>query len=197
MKSLLSDCKAAVLLTLVLVLLCCGAYPVAVWAGARVLFPRQAGGSLIVDSSGSVRGSTLIGQNFTEARYFHPRPSAAGNGYDAANSGGTNYGPTSAKLAAQVRDLAAAYRTANGLKSAEPIPADAVTASASGLDPQISVANARAQAARVAQARGRTLAAVQALIEKHTIGRDFGVLGEPGVNVLLLNLDLDQTAAGP
>ncbi len=211
MKALLSHFRIACLVTAVFIVLLCGAYPLAVWAGAQLLFPKQANGSLITDADGTVRGSRLLAQNFGSDRYFQPRPSAAGTGYDATSSGGTNYGPTSAKLANGshakdaagknvddpgnfdgIKDLVAAYRTANGLKETDPVPADAVTRSGSGLDPHISVANARLQAARVARARGLSLAAVEALIVAHTEDRDLGVLGEARVNVLTLNLAMDR-----
>jgi K+-transporting ATPase ATPase C chain len=214
MKTFLADCKTALLLTVVLVLLCCGAYPVVVWAGAQAFFPHRANGSLIVDAAGSVRGSRLLAQNFADAKDFASRPSAAGSGYDSISSGGTNLGPTSAKLAHGshakdahgnavddpgnfdgIGDLVVAYRSANGLASTVAVPADAVTRSASGLDPHISVANAQIQAVRVARTRGLTLAAVQALIRQNTAERDGGVLGEAGVNVLMLNLALDRGAA--
>jgi K+-transporting ATPase ATPase C chain len=213
MKTLLNEFRIALLLTLVLGLVVCGAYPLAVWAGAQALFPAKANGSLVTDKDGSVRGSTLLAQNFASDKYFQPRPSAAGNGYDSMNSGGTNLGPTSAKLANGVhakdaggkdvadpnnfdgvKDLVGAYRAANGLKDADPVPADAVTRSGSGLDPHISVVNALMQAPRVAKARAMAIDKVQALIEAATEGRDFGILGEPGVNVLRLNMALDQAA---
>ncbi|MGH7144065.1 MAG: K(+)-transporting ATPase subunit C, partial [Planctomycetota bacterium] len=157
-------------------------------------FPAQANGSLITDRAGVVRGSALLAQSFTAARYFQPRPSAAGTGYDATNSGGTNLGPTSRKLADNIRAAVAAYRAANGLAAGAPVPADAVTCSASGLDPEISPANAALQAPRVARIRGLPLATVRALVEKYTEGRGLGVLGESGVNVLRLNLALDRLA---
>jgi potassium-transporting ATPase KdpC subunit len=211
MKTLLSELKTSVVLTLVLVVLLCGAYPLAVWAGAQALFPAKANGSLITDAAGTVRGSALLAQNFADAKYFQPRPSAAGTGYDATNSGGTNLGPTSAKLANGVhakdaagkdvndpnnfdgiKDLVAAYRQANGLAATDSVPADAVTRSGSGLDPHISVANAAIQARRVATARNLPLGKVQALVAELAEGRDLGVFGEPRVNVLLLNVTLDQ-----
>ena len=214
MKTFLSEIKTSLLLTLVLALLLCGVYPVVVWAGARVFFPSKADGSLVVDATGAVRGSSLLAQNFTSEKYFWPRPSAAGSGFDATSSSGTNLGPTSAKLANGVhakdasgkdlvdpgnfdgiKDLVAAYRTANGLGAADPVPADAVTRSGSGLDPHISVANALLQAPRVARVRNLPVEQVRALVAQCTDGRDFGVLGEPGVNVLLLNLALEQSAA--
>jgi K+-transporting ATPase ATPase C chain len=133
----------------------------------------------------------LIGQNFSAAKYFHPRPSAAGNGYDSLNSGGSNLGPTSQKLADTIQQNVADYRAQNGLASNAPVPADAVTASASGLDPHISVENARLQAARVAEARGLKKEDVLALAAQYTDPPDFGILGDAGVNVLRLNLALD------
>jgi K+-transporting ATPase ATPase C chain len=213
MTSLLSQLRTSLLLTAVLIVLLCGAYPVAVWLAGRALFPAQAGGSLVTDATGVVRGSRLLAQSFTGAGYFSPRPSAAGTGYDAANSSGTNLGPTSAKLANGVhakdgagrdvadpnnfdgiKDLIAAYRTANGLAAGAPVPADAVTRSGSGLDPHISVANAELQVARVARARGLPPERVRALVAAAVEGRDWGVLGEAGVNVLALNLALNRIA---
>jgi len=194
MKTLLGELRTSLLLTLVLGVLVCGAYPLAVWAGAQLLFPTQANGSLVRDASGQVRGSALLAQNFSSARYFQPRPSAAGRGYDATSSGGTNLGPTSQKLRDAVAGAVAAYRAANGLAADAPVPADAVTSSASGLDPHISVANALLQAPRVARARRLPLETVQGLVARATAGRDLGVLGEPGVNVLRLNLSLDEPA---
>lgn len=196
MKTILLELKTSVLVTIVFALLLCGAYPLAVWAGGQLLFPVKANGSLVTDASGTVRGSALLAQNFTSDKYFQPRPSAAGTGYDAANSSGTNLGPTSQKLADSIKAAVAAYRTANGLASDAPVPADAVTSSGSGLDPHISVANARLQATRVAKARGLPLEKVQGLVAAHTEGRDLGIFGEPGVNVLLVNRELDQGAAG-
>lgn len=190
MKSFLADLRTSLLLTLLLAVLLCGVYPLAVWAGGQALFPFQANGSLVTDA-GAVRGSALIGQPFSSARYFHPRPSAAGSGYDASSSSGTNLGPTSKKLADAVAAAVAAYRAENGLAPDAPVPADAVTSSASGLDPHISTANAALQAARVARSRALPLEKVQALVAAHTDARDLGVFGEPGVNVLLLNRALD------
>jgi K+-transporting ATPase ATPase C chain len=166
------------------------AYPLAVTGIAQVVFPHRADGSL-VERNGIVVGSRLVGQRFTGRRWFHPRPSAAGDGYDAMASSASNLGPTNATLLADVRRRAAAYRRENGLPAGAPVPQDAVTSSGSGLDPQISVANARAQAARVARARDLPRPDVLALVAKHTDGRSLGFLGEPGVNVLELNLALD------
>jgi K+-transporting ATPase ATPase C chain len=191
MKTFLQELKTSLLLTLILAGLLCGAYPLAVWACAQVFFPDQANGSLLTDKDGTVRGSVLLAQSFTSDKYFQPRPSAAGTGYDAANSSGTNLGPTSQKLADNIKAAVAAYRVANGLARDVPVPADAVTSSGSGLDPHISVANAQFQAARVARVRNIPLPQVQALVAMATRGRQWGVLGEPTVNVLQLNLALD------
>ena len=137
-------------------------------------------------------GSTLIGQNFTGPQYFEPRPSYAGAGYDPTASGGSNLGPTSQKLATNIEQAIAAYRAENNLSTSTAVPADAVTGSASGLDPDISIANADIQAPRVAKARNANIADVQALINQNIDGRSFGIFGEPGVNVLTLNIALDQ-----
>ena len=195
MKTLFAEIKTSVLLTLVFAGLLCGVYPVAVWAGAQALFPAQANGSLVTAADGTVRGSALLAQSFTGDKYFQPRPSAAGTGYDATSSAGTNLGPTSRKLADSIKAAVAAYRTTNGLAADAAVPADAVTSSGSGLDPHISVANAELQAARVAKARGLPLPQVRALVAAQTSGPDWGLLGEPRVNVLQLNLALDQHVA--
>lgn len=190
MKELLSEIRGAVFATLVLVAVCCGIYPLVVFGIAQTFFRDKANGSVIVDANGTVRGSKLLGQNFTAEKYFHPRPSAAGNGYDAANSSGSNLGPTSQKLNNVTKDRIAAYRKENGLKETDPVPADAVTASGSGLDPHIGVRNAELQTARVAKARNLSEDKVRALIKQNTDGPDLGILGEPAVNVLRLNLAL-------
>ena len=168
------------------------AYPLAVSGVARLLFPAQAAGSLVV-RDGAVVGSALIGQPFSRPEYLHPRPSAAGQGYDATASGGTNKGPTDRTLADSLvaTAIAAAVRDDGATRGA--IPADYVTSSGSGLDPHLSPASARVQVARVARVRGADSTAVRALVERHIEGRTFGVLGEPRVNVLLANLDLDRT----
>jgi len=185
--------KPAIMITFLLTALCGVIYPLAITGAARVLFPKQAAGSLI-GRGGKVVGSELIGQNFTKPEYFHPRPSAAGNGYDAANSSGSNLGPTNPALADRLAKDAAQFRKDNPDYSG-PIPADAITASGSGLDPEISPANALAQAPRIAVARGITLKAVNDLIARDTQGRDLGFIGEPRVNVLRLNMDLDASIA--
>lgn len=192
MKTILSHLRGAVLGTLVLAAVTCGLYPLVVWGIAQAAFPHKANGSLIVDTNGTVRGSWLFGQNFTGAKYFHPRPSAAGtNGYDATSSGGSNLGPTSLKLRDQLEDRISAYRTHNGMKETDPVPADAVTASASGLDPHISLRNAELQLARVAKARGLAEEKIRELVVRFTDNPGFGILGDAGVRVLELNLALD------
>jgi K+-transporting ATPase ATPase C chain len=185
--------RPAIVLTLLLCVITGLVYPGIVTGLARVLFPHQAGGSLITSAKGEAIGSELIGQPFSKPEYFHPRPSAAGNGYDDTLSTGTNLGPTSAKLAdtliAQAVD--SAVKNEGAVKGK--IPSDMVTSSASGLDPHVSPATAFLQVARVARARHADSAAVRALVDKHLEGRQFGFFGEPRVNVLLLNLDLDRT----
>ena len=191
MKELFSEIRGAVMSTLVLAVVCCGIYPLIVFGIAQVAFHDKANGSLIMEKDGTVRGSKLLGQNFTAEKYFHPRPSAAGNGYDAANSSGSNLGPTSQKLNDAIKERIEAYRKENGLKETDAVPADAVTASGSGLDPHIGLRNAQLQTAHVAKARDLGEDKVRALIEQSTDSADLGILGEPGVNVLQLNLALD------
>lgn len=190
LKQFGTELRIAVTAALSLAVLLCGIYPLLVWGLAQGLYPKQANGSLIIQD-GRVVGSSLLAQRFSEASYFHPRPSAAGDGYDAAASGGSNLGPTARKLIDSVRQRVDRYRAENGLKESDTVPADAVTASASGLDPHISRKNAMLQAHRVAQARGMSEEAMREKIDAHTQGRDLGILGEPCVNVLELNLDLD------
>lgn len=191
MKALVSELRPAIAATLVLATVTCGVYPLIVTGVAQAAFKDKAHGSLITGPGGTVRGSSLLGQNFTAARYFHPRPSAAGAGYDAANSSGSNLGPTSQKLNDALKERIAAYRTTNGLSDTDAVPADAVTASGSGLDPHISVKNAELQAARVAKARNLSIEKVKELIAASTAKPDLGVFGDAGVNVLKLNLSLD------
>jgi K+-transporting ATPase ATPase C chain len=190
MKDLVEELRASIAATLLLAVLCCGIYPVLVWAIGQGVFPHQANGSLI-QVDGKVAGSSLLAQGFTAPNYFHPRPSAAGQGYDAVSSSGTNLGPTSKKLIEDVKQRVADYRTENGLPPEARVPADAVTSSASGLDPHIGVRNALLQAARVAKARGIGAKDVVAKVAAHTEGRTLWLLGEPRVNVLTLNLSLD------
>jgi len=192
MKEFFSHIRGAVVSTFVLAVVCCGLYPLIVFGISQTFFREKANGSLVVDSGGTVRGSKLLGQAFADPKYFHPRPSAAGNGYDATSSGGSNLGPTSRKLNDAIKERIAAYRAENGLSESAPVPADAVTASGSGLDPHISLQNAELQIPRVVKARGVPAAKVRELIRQNTNGRDFGVFGEPGVNVLQLNRALDQ-----
>jgi potassium-transporting ATPase KdpC subunit len=170
-------------------------YPLVVTAIGQIAFHDKAEGSL-VEVDGKVVGSSLIGQSFTAERYFHPRPSAAGDGYDASESSGSNLGPSNPAFLSTVEQRVADYRAENSHAADAAVPVDAVTASGSGLDPHISIANARLQAPRVAAARGLDAEVVLELIEKHTDGRDLGFLGEPGVNVLELNIALDAIDAG-
>lgn len=177
-------------LTLVFTLLTGVIYPLLVTGLCQVIFPKQANGSLIT-RNGQVIGSEWIGQNFTKPQYFQPRPSAAGNdGYDPTSSGGSNWGATSQKLNDRVKAAVDKFRKDNPSYTG-PIPADLLTASGSGLDPEISPASAEAQTERVAKARGMNPDDVRKLIATYTKGRDLGFLGEPRVNVLLLNLALD------
>lgn len=192
--------RPAFVLTLFFILVTGLAFPALVTGVAQAAFPRQANGSLIRDAQGAVIGSELIGQPFASPGYFHPRPSAAGSGYDAANSGGTNLGPLSDKLInglpdgsfLGVRQLAEAYRKENGLAPGIVLPTDAVTRSASGLDPHISVRNAMLQANRVAEARKVPVERIRGLIREHTDPAFLAVFGDPAVNVLRLNLTLDS-----
>lgn len=181
----------ALRMTILLTVLTGFLYPGVVTGLCQVLFREQANGSLI-KINGQIVGSSLLGQNFTKPEYFHGRPSAAGNdGYDPTASGGSNLGPTSQRLYDRVKASSDQFRKENpGFKG--PIPADALTASGSGLDPHISIANVQAQAARVAQARGANPDVIRKLVEAETENRDLGILGEPRVNVLKLNLALDQ-----
>jgi K+-transporting ATPase ATPase C chain len=170
-------------------------YPLAITGISQILFPHAANGSLVMAADGKVVGSELIGQNFAKPEYFQPRPSAAGNdGYDPTASGGSNYGPTNQKLVDRVSASIAKFRKENP-DFHGPIPADLLTASASGLDPHLSPESAEAQIARVAKARGLAPEQVRSLVDRFTEGPDLGVFGEPRVNVLKLNLALDRTGA--
>lgn len=192
MKDFFSEIRGAIMSTLVLAVVCCGLYPLIVFGIGQLAFRDKANGSLIIDQAGAIRGSKLLGQGFTDPKYFHPRPSAAGNGYDATNSSGSNLGPTSQKLKDAIKDRIEAYRTENGLTADQEVPADAVTASGSGLDPHISLRNVQLQVPRVAKARSLSEERVRDLIRENTEGRDLGILGDLGVNVLQLNLALDR-----
>ena len=193
MKNIFAEFGRSIVATIFFAVILCGVYPLVVFGVSQLLFPHQATGSLLVDRSGAVRGSALLAQNFTGAKYFHPRPSAAGaNGFDATSSGGSNLGPTSSNLVANLTQNIATWRSDNSLATNTPVPADAVTASASGLDPDISPANAELQIPRVAKARGLSEERVRKLVQQNARGRDLGVFGEPRVNVMTLNFALDQ-----
>ena len=185
---MLSQLRPALVMTGLFTLVLGLAYPLAITGVAQALFSSQANGSLVRSVDGVVQGSSLIGQPFAEARYLHPRPSAAGDGYNAAGSSGSNLGPLNPDLAERVKTDADAIRAETG---ASAIPADAVTASGSGLDPDISPAYAALQAPRIAVARGLTTAQVQGMIDTHTQGRLLGFIGQPRVNVLMTNRALD------
>ncbi|MGH7950660.1 MAG: K(+)-transporting ATPase subunit C [Limisphaerales bacterium] len=188
MKNFFAEFGRAIAATIFFAIILCGIYPLIVFGVAQTFFPHQANGSLLVDKSGAIRGSALLAQNFTGAKYFHPRPSA--NNFDAENSGGSNLGPTSAKLAAEISQRIAAYRAENHLPANAIVPADAVTASASGLDPDISLANAEIQIPRVAKAHGISEKQLRKIVRQNTHGRDLGIFGEPRVNVMTLNFAL-------
>jgi len=197
MKNLFAEFGRSIVATIFFAVILCGVYPLVVFGAAKLLFPHQADGSLLVDKSGAIRGSALLAQNFTGAQYFHPRPSAAGaNGFDPTSSSGSNLGPTSSNLVANITANIATYRADNNIATNSPIynmiPADAVTESASGLDPHISPANAEIQIARVAKTRGISEEKLRELVKQNTSGRDLGLFGEPRVNVMTLNFALDQ-----
>ena len=193
-RQLLTGLRMTIVLTIILGLI----YPLVMTAAGQALFPRQANGSEVKDARGQVVGSSLLGQSFTDAKgnpvakYFQPRPSAAGNGYDPTSSGASNLGPSNPKLLDEVAQRVRAYRALNGLSATTKVPVDAVTASGSGLDPDISVANALLQAPRVAKARNLPLSDVLKLVHSHIRERAWGFLGERTVNVLDLNLALDK-----
>ena len=192
MKNLITELRISLVATLSLAVILCGFYPLILWVLSQGLFPHQANGSLIM-RKGTVLGSSLLSQGFHDPKYFHPRPSAAGRGYDATSSGGSNLGPLSKKLIDTVGQRVKNYRTENNLPPDVRVPVDAVTASGSGLDPHISVENALLQAERVAKARGVSRNVLRKMIESRTEGRTLGFLGEIRANVLMLNLDLDST----
>ncbi len=187
MKDLVTSTFVVLIMTIALGI----GYPLLVWGVGQALFPYQANGSLQQNEKGEVIGSELIGQNFTSPGHFHGRLSAAGNGYDAAASGGSNLGPTSEKL---IRRIVADAGSIQADNPGVPIPADLITTSASGLDPHISPAAAEFQVPRVAKSRGLSESEVREIVSRFTEGRQFGLLGEPRVNVLLVNLELDRLA---
>jgi potassium-transporting ATPase KdpC subunit len=192
MKSFLTELRISIVATILFAVVCSGLYPVVIWGVGQLLFPRQANGSILKAANNKTRiGSSLLAQGFSGAKYFHPRPSSAGAGYDASSSGGSNLGPTSQKLIDQIKANVEAYRQENGLPADVSIPADAVTASGSGLDPHISLRNAELQTPRVAKERGLTPDVLKAEIAKATDQPFLGILGDPGVNVLVLNVALD------
>ncbi len=191
MKPFMEEMSIGLKLTASLAVLLCGIYPLVALMMGQAFFPSQSNGSLI-NKQGVVIGSEIIAQSFSSPRYFHPRPSSAGDGYDALHSGGSNLGPTSQRLIETVKKRIEHYRQENGLSADTLVPADAVTASGSGLDPDISLRNAQLQALRVAQARGLSKEAVLAKIQAVTEGRTLWVLGDPRVNVLRLNMELDH-----
>jgi potassium-transporting ATPase KdpC subunit len=191
-ETLFTHLRTAVLMTIALTVLLGIVYPLLMTGISQVLFNSQANGSLVRNAQGNVVGSAILAQGFSDPKYFHPRPSAAGSdGYDATSSGGSNLGPTNQKLIDTVKDRTDAYRQENGLAEDAPVPVDAVTTSASGLDPDISPANAALQVHRIASARGLSDDQVQTILNANTDGRTLFVLGEPRVNVLKVNLALD------
>jgi K+-transporting ATPase ATPase C chain len=195
-ESTLRHLVTSVLYTIVTVIALGLIYPLAIWGLGTLLFHHQAAGSLIAGADGTIIGSELVGQNFTKPQYFQSRPSAAGKGYDPTSTGGTNLGPTSKKLIDATKSAIVALKKANP-DATDPIPMDLVTSSASGIDPDISPAGAYYQAPRVAKARGMSLDAVRASIAAHVTPRQFGILGEPRVNVISLNRALDAQGASP
>jgi K+-transporting ATPase ATPase C chain len=192
MKHIFHELFVSVRVTLLLAAILCGLYPLVVFVMGQVIFPKQANGSLLYAKDGSLLGSELIAQNFSSSRFFHPRPSAAGTGWDAANSSGSNLGPTSKALADTIKQRVADYRKENNLPENASIPADAVTTSGSGLDPHISPANASLQLPRIARERHLDEARLKALVDQCTDQPDWRVFGETRVNVVKLNLALEN-----
>ena len=190
MKAFLKELWTSILATVVLCIVVSGIYPILIWGVGQLLFPHQANGSL-VERNGQILGSELLAQGFSGAKYFHPRPSAAGTGYDPLNSGGSNLGPTSQKLIDGIKANATQYRQENGLPPEAVVPADSVTASGSGLDPHISLQNAQLQIPRGAKERGLTEELLPGEVAKATDNTLLGLGGDPGVNILKLNLALD------
>ena len=189
--NILKETKSAVVVTLVLLVICCVIYPVFIFGAGELLFPNKAEGSLVLGADGKPIASTLLGQTFSADKYFNPRPSSAGQGYDSTSSSGSNLGATSQTLHDNVKQRVADYRKANNLPDTQLVPGDAVTASGSGLDPHISIKNAMFQLPRVAKARSMSEDDLKKMVDQYTDGRDFGILGEPGVNIVKLNLALD------
>jgi potassium-transporting ATPase KdpC subunit len=190
MKTFLKELWTSIVATVVLCVVVSGLYPVVIWGIGQAFFPYKANGSL-VENNGQVVGSELLAQGFSGAKYFHPRPSDAGTGYDPTSSGGSNLGPTSQKLMDGIKANVAQYRQENSLAAEALVPADAVTASGSGLDPHISLQNALLQVPRVAKERGISEEAIRSEVIKATDKALLGIGGDPGVNVLKLNLALD------
>ena len=193
MRTFFRQLQPALLVAAVFTILCGVIYPLVVTSIGQVAFHSKANGSILT-RHGTRVASSLIGENFASPMYFHPRPSAAGTGYDGSASSGSNLGPTNPDFLNTVAQRVSDYRKLNELPAGTAVPVDAVTASGSGLDPEISIANARLQAPRVAAGRGLDVAVVLQLVRQNTRDRDFGVLGEPGVNVVTLNLALDEHA---
>jgi potassium-transporting ATPase KdpC subunit len=190
MKTFLKELWTSIVATIVLCLVVSGVYPVLIWGVGQIVFQHQANGSLVLNN-GQIVGSELLAQGFSGAKYFHPRPSDAGTGYDPLSSGGSNLGPTSQKLMDGVKANVAQYRQENGLSADALVPVDAVTASGSGLDPHISLENAQLQIPRVAKERGVSEEVIRGEVVKATDNPLLGIGGDPGVNVLKLNLAID------
>jgi len=192
MRAFINSFRPTVILLALFTLLLGILYPLFMTGVGQLLFHQTANGTLVIDKSGKIIGSEWIGQGFVKPEYFHSRPSSAGTGYDGASSSGSNLGPTSQKLIDALSSRASAYRTENKLATDAILPSDAVSGSASGLDPHISVANAQLQAARIAAARGISEETIKKAIQQFTEGRTWGIFGEPRVNVLRINLALDE-----